>query len=367
MSALFSRVNIISQSQHDAEVANPSVPIPTSRRTYLQVLSDSLNQDGTSDVTTVSTSNSRFSDGWQNRISATEAEIGRQRVKRERREHAMLSLSSKFRVGAHVYTTNPAVAPMPKRKKCKGKRRRRVKVYGKVVMQSRYQPRFWLVKFNNGKQFYCTIEVVHFVSSDTPNNGLGSDSDGNLTTVPFDYSYTDKERLMTSILEMKSFGTNSEEVSEVTFDDVVNAYKGQFSWLDARKLSRHYHLCKHALTNICPKSWASKLEETLAKKKKSLTFTYTKRNNQKLDNNENNSSNKNEIDYVFIPEEMKQRRKERRAKSSKYDSSSSSEESASNDSNNDDTTENYISSLKELQELADECMQVKLGMYSLLL
>ena len=63
MSLVFSRVNIISQSQHDAEVNNPSVPVPKPPRSYLQVLKDSINQEDNVDITSVA-SNSRSNEGW---------------------------------------------------------------------------------------------------------------------------------------------------------------------------------------------------------------------------------------------------------------------------------------------------------------
>ena len=206
--------------------------------------------------------------------------MNRHRDEREKREEVMLQLSSKFHVGAHVYTTNHAVAPLPKRKKSKGRCHRRAKVYGKVVMQSMYQLRFWLVKFNNDKQYYCTVGVVTFISNESPNTGLGPDDKGYLTTISFDYSFTNKEGLMTSILEMKSFSLSSNEETHFTFEDVVNAYKGQYVWLNARKLARHYNICKHTLSNTSPIYWAAKLEKTLMKKKKSVNITYSPKNTE---------------------------------------------------------------------------------------
>ena len=78
-----------------------------------------------------------------------------------------------------------------------------------------------------------------------------------------------------------------------------------------RKLARHYNICKHALSNVSPTSWAAKLENTLMKKKKSVTVTYSSNNAENTDDDDN-------INYVFISEEMKERRKVRRAKSSRY-------------------------------------------------
>ena len=348
MSLVFSRVNIISQSQHDAEVNNPSVPVPKPPRSYLQVLKDSINQEDNVDITSVA-SNSRSNEGWQDRISAAEAESNRQRTEWERKEQVMLELSSKFHVGAHVYTTNPAVASLPKRKRSKGKRRRRMKVYGKVVKQSQYQPRFWLVKFNNGKEFYCTVNVVHFVSNEAPNNGLGADEDGKLTTVPFDYNFINKEAIMTNILESKCPPSYANK-SDITFEDVAKVYKGQYSWLNGRKLARHYSVCKHTLTDIKPISWVGKLELSL-KLKHMSHIDVTSDHDEYVSSNDDDSlsSIKSKTHYADIAKQLEIRRKERRSKYKKFESSDDE------DSSIDIATDNYISSLKELKDLTDQC------------
>ena len=372
MSLLFSSLNIISQSQHDAEVANPTMPIPATRPSYLQVLTRSITQHSV-DVTST-TRNSRSSEDWQDRISAAEAEATRQRIEWERNEERVLEASSNFRVGAHVYTTNPAVSSLPKKKKSKGKRRRRGKVYGKVVHRSSFQPRFWLVKFNNGKEYYCTSDVVTFVSKEAPNNGLSTDMEGNLTTKPFDYTFTNKEDIMTSILESKASPLSNPN-EEVTFETVSIAYKGQYKWINPRKLKKHYNLCKHTLTNVSPISWAAKLEMTLktrlrndekSNEEKSVgsddnqvvslidkTTDFQSVNKAYTNNNDNDA-----MEYV-VTDQMKRRRIERRNQSKRYNYQEDDD-----DSSLDESDCAFLDNLNTLKKLTDE-RKVQVGEFIL--
>ena len=365
MYSVFSTVNIISQSQHDEEVKNPTFLLPDTkpRRTYLQALTQSSNADkaDTNDSTVARSSESSTVE-WQHKITSAEAEAKRQKDAWERNEAAVLEAQLKFKVGAHVYTTNPAVAPLPKRKKAKGKRRRRNRVYGKVVHHSIYQPRFWKVKFNNGKEFYCTHEVVTFVSNEAPNNGLGADSNGKLTTKPFDYRFINKEAIMTSILESK-IAPEYDSIEDGTFDTVTKAFKGQYNWLSARKISKHYNLCKHTLYNVSPISWAGKIELSINKKMyhgtnhSSKTHSVTSPDlNKELHSVKNvsecvsvkkSSMDTNEIEEISLPEEIKKRRVERRMKLKEYDSSDS-------DSSNDNNNSNVIDTIKDFKIIADE-------------
>ena len=179
MSSIFSRLDVLTPSQHDSECLAPTKFVRPATPEYLRPNTKDT-ADNDPEMVNDSPSNSGTktkSSDWLSRITAKQIVRSQVRAKTLAAQAAALDKQTRIKVGCFAKTRNRMIAPLSKN--VRNKRKVRTEVFGTVVARSEFQPRFWLVNFKHGKQLYCTDKVLNFVSLASPTHDLAVD-DNNL-------------------------------------------------------------------------------------------------------------------------------------------------------------------------------------------
>ena len=91
---------------------------------------------------------------------------------------SILDRENQVKAQMYVYSCHKLLSPLTK--SARNKRRTRTRTYGTILKRSDFQPRFWLVKFQNNKSFYCTHKVFTIVDNTSPIHALCADKDRNI-------------------------------------------------------------------------------------------------------------------------------------------------------------------------------------------
>ena len=236
---LFSRLNVISQSQHDAEldfsplVARRSVPF-FGRPNVATIPDDDPDSVGGSPARTDTS-------GWISRRTGEELEEYQDQRQIEKikkrvasKEAFRLDNISKLKCGVEVWTKDKDIAPLSKKPGPKGFRRTRVKTFGIIMEQSTKDDSFWLVKFKNGKLMYCSQNILMFSSCIPQVLHLAKNKDNILCVKETYLSYEDKEEIMSLILYKKIYKLPGHD--DCTFDDLEKTYKPRYNFISSWKM-----------------------------------------------------------------------------------------------------------------------------------
>ena len=236
MSGIFSRVDVITIAQQDAECRSPTVFIRPAPPAYLRPKKDKVADDDPSSTGSYTPDLSRKTNDsdWLSKIPTRDIEheaiIARTRNKEER----ILAIQCKIKPGYYVYTRHKLIAQLSKR--VRNKRKFRLPMYGTVSHRSIYQPRFWLVKFRNGVSFYCTEKVLKLVDTVSPSHELTtSKKDKKLCITKVNYSFSEnQEYFMRIILCSKVHPIPGHPV--LSFKALYELFRHHHSWLTIGKL-----------------------------------------------------------------------------------------------------------------------------------
>ena len=265
-----SRLNVIPQSQYEAEFENPSSapspvgprPPPLFRRPNVSIIPDD-------DPDLLSSAGVRKPNcdksGWISRRTREEVEeyqdvqySFKQLQKQVAKKAHYADNISKLKVGAHIWTKDPQIANLTRKKGPKGKRRTRVQTFGVIVKQSAAKKSYWLCKFDNGKGGYCHESILRFQSSSAPKHILGRDSNNDMVIKMKDISVEDEELIKTEIVLSKIYKLPGH--NDYTYDALVKLHKKKYKWLNSWKLRSHVSkMRKHLMNTADPDYWLSKL------------------------------------------------------------------------------------------------------------
>ena len=252
MSSVFSRLNVLTQSQHDAECRSPTEFIRPAIPDYLRINTKDTSDDDPKMVHQRSLTNSNATDSnWLSRLSTKTMALTKLREKAMALEAAELDKQTKIKIGSFVKTRNRAIAPLSKH--ARNKRKVREEVFGTVIARSVFQPRFWLVKFQNDKTLYCTDKVLMFVSNTSPTHELKGDENNNLNMNNVDMIIVNQEEIMRVLLCSKIHVIPGHP--RITFRTLVALFKPQFSWLTVGKLKYHAKKMKEKIEDLSQDSW----------------------------------------------------------------------------------------------------------------
>ena len=236
MSSAFSRLNVLTQSQHDAKCRAPTKFIRPATPDYLRINTKDTSGDDPEMVHPCSrTKPSANNSNWLTRLSTKTMALTKLCEKAMALEAAELDKETKIKIGSFVRTRNRAIAPLSKH--ARNKRKVREEVFGTVVARSAFQPRFWLVKFKNNKTLYCTDKVLMFVSNTSPTHELKGDENNNLNMNNVDMIIVNQEEIMRVLLCSKIHVIPGHP--RITYRTLVALFKPQFSWLTVGKLKYH--------------------------------------------------------------------------------------------------------------------------------
>ena len=250
MSLVFSRVDVLTIAQHDAECSSPSLFVRPSPPTFLRPRIDSRhdnNHDDDLKVGTYSSPDSKKSNqyGWLSKITDRDKDLESVIASARRKEEQHLANECKLKVGYYVYTRHKLIAQLSKR--VRNKRKFRLPMYGTLIRRSIYQPRFWLVKFRNRQTFYCTEKVLSLVDTVSPSHELCvRKHDKKLSLKKLNYRFTkNQEVFLRLILCSKVHAIPGHPI--LSFTALYELFRNQYSWLTVGKLK--YYAQKLELTN----------------------------------------------------------------------------------------------------------------------
>ena len=259
MSGIFSKLDVVTQEEHDSECSRPTVFVRPAAPSYLQMrssstnysISDSDNVQPCPDPKVATTPSN-----WLPRITArSRAKEAAITALRDRHSQE-LEHQTKFCVGAHVSTKHKLIAPLSNSPV--KKRRSRIAVTGEIMAKSEYQPYFWLVKFTNGKTFYCNSNVLKFLESKAPSSVLTLDDSKMLSTKKVDKTFINEQKIMSTILCSKIHDIPGHPT--LTFDALLALFKPRFPWLTIGKLKYHVEQARGKLNKHNDQSWISVLD-----------------------------------------------------------------------------------------------------------
>ena len=234
------RVNprFFSQTQPDGEEIAPGANNPSYLPDLLSVKkSDAAQQEARKKK--VDAQSNKDADGgskvdWLTKLSKEE---------KKRKIEAGIELKSKkpkkskIKPGAYVYTLDMRIAVKSKTPKQGGKRRYRHQCKGTVMKASAYYHKVWVVKFDDGRTLSCSEALLIFISKTSPTHRLVRDGNNELSLEKIDRDYEDKEAILDVILNSKIHRTNGHD--QVTYENLVQLFKPQHTWLTASKLRKH--------------------------------------------------------------------------------------------------------------------------------
>ena len=256
MSSIFSRLNVLSPYQHDSECLAPTEFIRPATPDYLRPNTKDTADDDP-DMFSVPPSSSGVtkvkSSDWLSRITAKQIERNKVHTKNLLAQAAALDKQTKIKVGCFVKTRNKMIAPLSKH--VRNKRKVRTEVFGTVVARSEFQPRFWLVSFKNGKQFYCTDKVLNFVSLTSPTHDLTVDNDNMLRINKVKQIHLNQERIIKVLLCSRIHDIPGHP--KITFNTLLAIFKPQFPWLTMGKFKYQASLMKKTINDHSQDSWLS--------------------------------------------------------------------------------------------------------------
>ena len=271
MSGLFSRLDVITQSQYEAELSNPSPPFRGPTPSYLRPKVADLSDDDPDYVQAIPdiTKKPTASD-WLSRRTKKNIAEDKLKAKIEKMEEKVLEKETKLRVGDYVYCRSPLVAPLLTSKGPKGERRVREKLHGTIVKQCEHFPRFYQVNFINETSFFCTSNVLSFVSKSAPSSyTLTKTNKNQLSMVKRNKKIDNMEKVMKDILVSKVHKVPGYDLSYAALEAL---FKPSHSWITARKLSKHAKKIRNKLgSDVHTESWIYKLDKTDSKYPKHAT------------------------------------------------------------------------------------------------
>ena len=265
MSNLFSRLNVISQSQHDAEIDSP----PVARRT-VTLFPRAPNIDALPDDDPKPLPPTKVpadSSGWIKRRTPEEVEefqdqlaITAQKKRMEHLEAINIANIAKLKVGVEVWTRHKEVANLSPIKGPKGQRRIREKTFGTIVEKSTRNGSFWNVKFHNDKTIYCSDSILTFNSDIPQGQYLNRDDNNNLCLEPTTLSFEEKDKIKTEIVLSKIYKLPG--YTKINYETLAAIHKKKHPWINAWKLRFHVSKCRsQLLPKALPDSWITKLSQ----------------------------------------------------------------------------------------------------------
>ena len=284
MSSIFSRCNVITQEEHDDAIKNPpSIHhrlFPSYRPDVTTVPDDDPKND-TRDFSVLSRVVPSNNSKWLSRRSEKERV---QFIHKQKVDAAIVRKVSRqvaIAPGCSVKSRHATVSDLPIMKLPKGQRRSRPYVMGKVMKRSEWEPRFWLINFNNGKTLYCTEDELIFESSVAQDQLLGRDKNNMLQLSTVKRKYDEKDIILRSILSSKVYQASSDQ--DISYVLLENAFKNQFPWIDEDKLRTYVSLHRFSLLpKVDPESWIARLVEvddkSMTSPSKAETVTLTSKN-----------------------------------------------------------------------------------------
>ena len=269
MSNLFARLNVITETEHDNELVNPSLPVRPPpphflRRPDVSVVADDDPEEVEDYPRTPSPKKVHASSEWISRRSKVERDaFVHYRTSQIKTVKTMLK-NSQIQPGCHVWSKDPLISDLPDVQQLQGQRRRRPKVHGLVKHRSHSQPRFWMVHFDNGKDLYCAEDILHFYKEDQHNSVDHSGSSDTIFPKEIELSTPEilkcqQDEIMERILNSKIHKTPGYDT--VSYSRIVATFKPQYNWIEERKLRNFVYRKQQKLNcEVTPESWLRKLD-----------------------------------------------------------------------------------------------------------
>ena len=292
MSNLFSRMNVISQSQHDSETESPPIARrPTSLFARVPDTATIPDDDPESSSPPKVPTNT---EGWVSRCSLAEVqdfqdklEHMKQLQRNTNEEKARALNISKLKVGVEVWTKDKSIAKLSKSRGPKGKRRSREQTFGIIKKRSNRNSTFWYIEFQNGKRMYCSQDILTFHSVVPQVVHLGRTKDNKLCLTKPNASYVsieEQDKVKNQILLAKIYQLPGHD--SVTYETLERVHKHTHPWISAWKLRAYISkIHKKMLGQAATDSWIMNIEEENKKKqpststsKKTIMFTTTTNN-----------------------------------------------------------------------------------------
>ena len=332
MSLVFSSVHVMTVLQHDTEASNPSGLLPP-RPHFLCPDGKETNSfvdrsDGTSkkfiDMDVLVDSDVSDDDAaplpavvWHKRRSKRLALKYTLDLAIKVKEARRINRQTLFSIGTRLYTINKDIAPLEDEIQEGCTRRKRIPTYGTVVKQSPFFPQFWLVRFKNGTEYYCTEKAVHFIDKLNHVPSIGKDcSLRKMKQEEENQLKADRELIMTQIVCSKIIKLPG--WSNITYESLVNLFKPEYSWLTPAKLRKHVHLLRKQLEPVEVDTWLHNLPAPFVTKPSRIDHHNTSMDGDDFDSSDDESSNASSCTSFKTNKKNKNKRTNKHTKNSEY-------------------------------------------------
>lgn len=248
---------------HDREVLNPSYHNRIHSCKFIPGRIAGSTEIPDTDPNSDSAASDNTKPVWKKRRTRNDVLALQYRNKLKLMEAARLNRQLTFTPGANVSTDDPRIADEMEEELRPGRKyKARKTLYGKVIKQSPYFPRFWLVKFSGKeKNFYVTEEVVTFLDKNNikPDIAKGVATNQALMKKIDEEVQNNKEIILTNILHAKV--VELPDVDLCTYEGVCHLYKKEYTWLNADMIKYHTYALRRTVDVVPAGTWLHRLPD----------------------------------------------------------------------------------------------------------
>ena len=305
MSLVFSPVHVMTVLQHNTEARNPSGLLPPRPHFLCPDGKETNSFVERSDDTSLKFTETDVlvdSDVSDNDAAPLPAVVWHKRRSRRLALKYTLDLAVKakearrtnrqtlFSIGTRLYSIHKDIAPLEDQIQPGYARCKRIPTYGAVVKQSEFFPQFWLVRYNNGTEFYCTEKAVHFIDKLNHVPSVGKDSSiHKMKLKKMKQLKQDCELIMTQIVCSKMIKLPG--WSNITYESLTNLFKPEYPWLTPGKLRKHVHLCRKQMHPIEVDTWLHSLPAAFGTKHSNNDDNLSSKCSDDIDSSDDEYSN----------------------------------------------------------------------------